>query len=301
MKRRERNRPSRETQARVLGLWGLVAAVCLMALWLGQTLCRAGDVLEAERTAVPNDSFAQDFAAAKKAAGYYAGGPKDEEPGAEAAAQALKVVCLTFDDGPSNHTPEILQVLAKYEVPATFFVTAQDANLSYMSYIKDIDEAGHQIALHSASHNYSDIYRSPEAFWMDLKSLRQQLAPYTDVEAIHWLRFPGGSSNTVSHRYGGRDIMKTLVREAEEKGYHWIDWNISAEDATAKHPDAAQIFRNVQKDTKVKGEDICVVLMHDTKATGQTVKALPDIIEWYSAEGYHFCTVADMEQMKTGD
>ena len=85
-----------------------------------------------------------------------------------------------------------------------------------------------------------------------------------DVAAIDWLRFPGGSTNTVSHRYGGNGIMKALKAQAEDKGYHWIDWNVCAEDATASHPDAAQILRNIRRDAD--GQDTCVVLLHDTKS-----------------------------------
>ena len=130
----------------------------------------------------------------------------------------------------------------------------------------------------------------------DIKALRQALEPYVDIGGIDWLRFPGGSTNTVSHRYGGRGIMKTLKTQAEQKGYHWIDWNVCAEDATASHPDAAQILRNIRRDAE--GHDLCVVLLHDTKATGQTVKALPDIIQWFREEGYTFCTVAQMQAVK---
>lgn len=119
-----------------------------------------------------------------------------------------------------------------------------------------------------------------------------------DVESIRWLRFPGGSTNTVSHRYGGSGIMKALKAQAEEKGYHWIDWNVCAEDATASHPDAAQILRNIRRDAD--GHDICVVLLHDTRATGQTVKALPDIIRYFREGGYTFCTVAQMDALKNG-
>ena len=165
-----------------------------------------------------------------------------------------------------------------------FFVTAQDANQDYLSYLTDIEAAGHQIALHSASHSYSRIYSSTENFWLDIKALRATLANYIDVDAIHWLRFPGGSTNTVSHRYGGRQIMQQLKAQAEQKGYAWIDWNVCAEDATASHPNAAQILRNVQNDAK--DQPICVVLMHDTNATHETVKALPDILEWFAAKGY---------------
>ncbi len=92
--------------------------------------------------------------------------------------------------------------------------------------------------------------------------------------------------------------MKTLKAQAEQKGYHWIDWNVCAEDATASHPDAAQILRNIRRDAD--GHDICVVLLHDTRATGQTVKALPDIIRYFREGGYTFCTVAQMDALKNG-
>jgi peptidoglycan/xylan/chitin deacetylase (PgdA/CDA1 family) len=207
-----------------------------------------------------------------------------------------KIVCLTFDDGPSKNTRPILEILDKEQVPATFFVCAQDANEKYLPLVADIAAAGHQIALHSATHQYSKIYASTDAFWQDIRTLRQALEPYVDVAAIDWLRFPGGSTNTVSHRYGGNGIMKALKAQAEDKGYHWIDWNVCAEDATASHPDAAQILRNIRRDAD--GQDICVVLLHDTKATGQTVKALPDMIAYFREQGYNFCTVAQMDALQ---
>ena len=128
-----------------------------------------------------------------------------------------KMVCLTFDDGPSKNTVPILEILDREQVPATFFVCAQDANERYLPLVADIAAAGHQIALHSATHQYSKIYASTDAFWQDIKALRQALEPYVDVGGIDWLRFPGGSTNTVSHRYGGRGIMKTLKAQAEQK------------------------------------------------------------------------------------
>lgn len=207
-----------------------------------------------------------------------------------------KIVCLTFDDGPSKNTAPILEILDKEQVPATFFVCAQDANEAYMPLVADIAAAGHQIALHSATHQYSKIYADTDAFWQDIKALRQALEPYVEVADIDWLRFPGGSTNTVSHRYGGSGIMKALKTQAEEKGYHWIDWNVCAEDATASHPDAAQILRNIRRDAE--GHDTCVVLLHDTRATGQTVKALPEIIAWFREQGYTFCTVAQMDALQ---
>ena len=119
-----------------------------------------------------------------------------------------------------------------------------------------------------------------------------------EVEGLCWLRFPGGSTNTVSHRYGGRQIMQRLIAEAEEKGYRWIDWNVCGEDATAARPNADEIFENVRRGAE--GRDVCVVLLHDTAATAATVRALPDILAWFEAEGYRFCTVEEMFSMTDG-
>ena len=243
--------------------------------------CRENDL-----TPIPDEGFVSP-AASEVPAGSVPETPPDPPD---------KWVCLTFDDGPSAHTPEILAILEKEHVPATFFVCAQDANEAHMDKIADIAAAGHQLALHSATHQYSKIYRSTDAFWQDIKQLREALSPYVDADALTWLRFPGGSTNTVSHKYGGSGIMKRLKAQAEERGLHWIDWNVCAEDATASHPNAAQILRNIQRDAE--GRDTCVVLMHDTKATGQTVKALPDIIAWFREQGYTFCTVSAMNNLQ---
>ena len=88
--------------------------------------------------------------------------------------------------------------------------------------------------------------------------------------------------------------LSDLKAQAAEKGFTSVDWNVCAEDATASHPNAAQILRNVQNDAK--DQPICVVLMHDTNATHETVKALPDILEWFAAKGYHFFTVQQMAE-----
>ena len=105
------------------------------------------------------------------------------------------------------------------------------------------------------------------------------------------MRFPGGSTNTVSHRYGGKGLMKQLKAEVEQKGWQWVDWNVCAEDAVGGHPSADTIYRNVVRET---GEQThCIVLMHDSSTTRTTAEALPDIIRWYADNGYTFLTVAE--------
>ena len=227
-------------------------------------------------TAVPNDCFAA---------------------AADADEPLPRYVCLTFDDGPSEHTGPILEILAQQQVPATFFVCAQEINEPYLPLVRKIVQQGHQVAMHSASHKYAQIYQSTDAFWQDIKTLRQALEPYVTLADLTWLRFPGGSTNTVSHRYGGSGIMQRLKTQTEEKGWHWIDWNVCGEDATAAHPDADAILRNIQGDAE--GRDTCVVLLHDAKAATHTAQALPAVIDWFRAEGYAFCTVAQLAELQT--
>lgn len=207
-------------------------------------------------------------------------------------AELPPLVCLTFDDGPSRTTPAVLEALADEEVPATFFVVANENNERYLPLIRQAQQAGHEIALHSASHRYSDIYRSTDAFWADIELLRQRIAPYADAAAVSCLRFPGGSTNTVSRKYGGDAIMQDLKAQAEARGWRWVDWNVSAEDAAGKKLSAEEICRNVTRGSE--GRDRCIVLMHDSATTGTTAEALPAIIRWYKENGYAFCTVSQL-------
>ena len=267
----------------ILTQWGLslwFGAVCAAALcgWGAIT----GTVEPTGETDIPNDAFAVQA-------------PADSDT---AEVMMLKMVCLTFDDGPSPNTQPILEILADRDVPATFFVTSQEANQEYLPQLSSIVEAGHQVALHSATHKYATIYQSSEAFWLDIKALRQAISPYVPVENIPRLRFRGGTTNTVRRKCGGNGIMKQLIREAEEKGYQWIDWNVSAEDAGGGHPDADQILKNIQEDAE--GRDLCVVLLHDTARTDATVEALPAVIDWFRGQGYHFCTVEEMYEARDG-
>ncbi len=244
----------------------VLAVFCAFAIWEPVTGCSTKDL-----TSVPDSGFLG---------------------AAAVSSSAEKLVCLTFDDGPSKNTPKVLDILAEHQVPATFFVIAADNNQKWLPIIADEVRLGHQIALHSASHEYKKIYQSPDAFWEDMDQLKAQIAPYVNVEQIDCLRFPGGSTNTVSHKYGGSGIMKTLKTQAEEKGYHWIDWNVCAGDAVGGHPSADKLMRNIQKEAT--DQNVCVVLMHDTAVTGTTVEALPQIIDWFQSQGYRFCTIDQM-------
>lgn len=209
-----------------------------------------------------------------------------------------KWVCLTFDDGPSKTTPAVLDALKNAGVPATFFVVATGYNDKYLPLVSQAQAAGHQIALHSASHEYDQIYRSPESYWKDLELLRQRLSPYLDASDLRYLRFPGGSTNTVSRRYGGKGVMQQLKQQAVQKGYRYVDWNVCAEDAVGGKPSAETIFRNVIREAQ--GQEQCIVLMHDSATTRTTAEALPDIIQWFKEQGYTFCTVEQVLPLPEG-
>ena len=215
--------------------------------------------------------------------------PSSEPAVSQPSAPPEKWVCLTFDDGPSKTTPAVLEALNNAGVKATFFVVATGYNEKYLPLLAEASAAGHQIALHSASHEYSDIYRGSDAYWQDISLLKQRVSPYINAESIRYLRFPGGSTNTVSRRYGGKGLMKQLKSEVEQKGYQWVDWNVCAEDAVGGKPSASTIFRNVVRETGEQTQ--CIVLMHDSSSTRTTAEALPDIIAWYRDNGFAFCTV----------
>ena len=273
----------RRTGGRI-GLWGGLLAAALAAFaagWLVPVRAPVGCRLN-ELTAAPD--FSPFSPAAPVVAASDAGTP---------AAPSLpeKWVCLTFDDGPSKTTPAVLDALDAAGVHSTFFVVATGYNEKYLPLLTQAAAAGHQIALHSASHEYSDIYRSSAAYWKDIALLKERIAPYVDTENIRYLRFPGGSTNTVSRRYGGKGLMQQLKTEVEQRGWQWVDWNVCAEDAVGGHPSADTIYRNVVRET---GEQThCVVLMHDSATTHTTAEALPDIIRWYADNGYTFLTVAE--------
>ena len=208
-----------------------------------------------------------------------------------------KWVCLTFDDGPSKTTPDVLSALNSAGVKATFFVVATGNNDKYLPLISEAAAAGHQIALHSASHEYSDIYQSADAYWKDIDLLKERLSPYVRADGLRYLRFPGGSTNTVSRRYGGRGLMQQLKEEVTAKGYAYVDWNVCAEDAVGGKPSAGTIFRNIVRETGEQTQ--CIVLMHDSATTRTTAEALPDIIQWYKDNGFAFLTVEQAVPLPT--
>lgn len=192
-----------------------------------------------------------------------------------------KIVYLTFDDGPSANTKRILDILDQYGVKATFFVTAQ--NPEYFKYMKEAAEDGHTIAIHTLTHNFADLYSSADAYFADLQAMKDIIKEQTGVEA-DCIRFPGGSSNTISANYSA-GIMSYLVEAVHQAGYEYFDWNVDSQDASGNNVAVDTIYAGA---TTGIGEPFAVILFHDTDAKDTTVEALPAIIEAYQAAGYEF-------------
>lgn len=191
-----------------------------------------------------------------------------------------KTVYLTFDDGPSSNTPKILQILKDNGVRATFFVINGG---KYNKYMKNIVDEGHQIALHTYSHDYAKIYASDKAYFNDLDKISDLVYAQTGVRS-DVIRFPGGSSNTVSKKYSA-GIMSRLTKQVEEKGYHYFDWNVSSGDATGNKIPVSTLLSNCRQIPK---SNTVIILLHDTNSKNTTVEALPEIIAYYKSVGCSF-------------
>jgi len=184
--------------------------------------------------------------------------------------EGIRRVYLTFDDGPSSNTAEILEILEKYDVKATFFVVGKEDEAAKQMLVK-IAEAGHSIGMHSYSHKYGEIYDSKEAFTEDYHRIHDYIKEYAGVDSNIY-RFPGGSSNSIS------DIpMGEFVTLLEADGVTVFDWNISSKDAGGTILSARKIAENCMEG--IESKETAIILLHDAAEKDTTVEALPMIIE----------------------
>ena len=190
-----------------------------------------------------------------------------------------KVVYLTIDDGPSENTQAVLDILDRYGCKATFFVVGH--NPDYYHLIGEAYRRGHTIGLHTYSHDYETVYSSVDAYYADLDAIGQVVKEQIGYVPC-FIRFPGGSSNEVSANYSV-GIMSVLVDSVRERGYQYYDWNMSTGDG-AEHT-ADEIVGYATQPTEYQN---IVLLCHDSATKQSTVEALPRIIEHYQSLGYTF-------------
>lgn len=188
-----------------------------------------------------------------------------------------KVIYLTFDDGPGKYTAELLRVLDKYNVKATFFVV----NGAYNHLIAEEAKAGHSIGIHSTTHNYGQIYSSKQAYFDDLYRMQDTIFKQAGIRPTI-VRFPGGSSNMVSKKYCS-GIMTELTTAVVDSGFQYFDWNVTSGDAgstTSTSTVVNNVINGVQK------HRVSIVLQHDSKKF--SVDAVEEIIVWALNNGYTF-------------
>jgi peptidoglycan/xylan/chitin deacetylase (PgdA/CDA1 family) len=207
--------------------------------------------------------------------------------------QNKKIAYLTFDDGPSTNTAAILSILDHYKVKATFFVIGNNTDFGKQMY-KRIAEEGHAIGLHSYTHEYKKIYASPAAFQSDFDQLRQLLYGATGLTPTI-IRFPGGSNNHVSRKYGGRTLMQTLIKQVTKEGYQYVDWNVDSRDAERVIQSPDIIVHSILQESKNKQK--AIILMHDAPVKTTTVTALPAVIEGLRKQGFSFDVVTNQSFM----
>ncbi len=201
-------------------------------------------------------------------------------------SQSDKKMCyLTFDDGPNNTiTPQILDILRRYNIKATFFQVGTLIE-SNPDICRRVFEEGHLLANHTYDHTYAKIYENDESFLSEFNKTAELIQEIAGDSYFPLVRFPGGSHNTGT--YGeAKQRFKTLLAE---NGYYFCDWNVLSGDAESSYKTPEQLINRIK--STISGKSQAVVLMHDAGNKKQTVEALPAILEYLISEGYSFSTL----------
>ncbi|GIO56547.1 polysaccharide deacetylase [Paenibacillus cineris] len=274
----------KKTFSVVLGSIGVVLAVMALifcaSVWEGRTLLQPMTPLvqNAVKTAPDNESASEKSSAVigRQTDPVHVGqaGLLVSNTTKKPAPVSPKTVYLTFDDGPSDLTGQVLDILKKNKIGATFFVLGEQVK-KYPQLISRIYEEGHAIGNHTYDHNYTELYQSFPAFWDQIKETEEEIRLITG-ERPQLVRAPGGTAGHFDDTY-----FKLL----QQAGYVVTDWNVDSGDSKRRDVPAAEIVKGATTD--VPGGKV-VLLMHDGPGHSESVKALPQIISWYKARGYQF-------------
>ena len=196
------------------------------------------------------------------------------------------IAYLTFDDGPSSITNSVLDILKKYNVKATFFVI-NSGSYNKTTLQREVNE-GHTIGLHAYDHNYAIAYKDDNSYLDGIDKLRAKVKADTGFDS-HYIRFPGGSSNTISKRYS-KGIMSRITKTAKQREYKYYDWNVDDDDA-GRARTADDCYNNVVRELRPNRSNI--VLMHDFGTNKKILEALPRIIEYCQKNGYTMLPIDD--------
>jgi len=197
-----------------------------------------------------------------------------------------KKVYLTFDDGPSRNTEQVLDILEKNKVRATFFLIGNQINDDTLKTLGRMIKDGNQIGIHTYSHEAAEIYASADDYYSDVMKARDTISECLGITPSVY-RFPWGSSNCYIAGY-----RKDIITRLRAAGLEYCDWNVSGEDSVG-HPYASKIIENVRSNYDVY--DNPVLLLHDSSTSVETVKALDTIIKMYKKAGYGFGVLSERE------
>ena len=200
--------------------------------------------------------------------------------------QDKKIAYLTFDDGPSENTFDILDTLEELDIKATFFIVGSSISVEEEDCLKRMVNEGQTIGIHTYSHLCNEIYCSVERFLDDFNTVYQQIYDITG-ERVNIYRFPWGSNNHYS-----KGIKDALMEEMERRGFSCYDWNVDSNDSIGK-PTSYSIRRNIKKD--LGRQDYPIILMHDAGINDLTARILPEIIQMISDQGFEFDTLDHRE------
>lgn len=197
-----------------------------------------------------------------------------------------KIAYLTFDDGPSENTFKVLDILEEHDIKATFFIVGSAVKKKNESSLQRMLHEGHTIGIHTYSHMCNEIYCSVERFLDDFNNVYQLIYDLTG-ERVNIYRFPWGSNNGYS-----KNIKDALMEEMERRGFTCYDWNVDTNDSVGK-PSSYSILRNIRRD--IKNQNQPIILMHDSSINDLSVQILPDVIKLLQELGYEFDTLENRE------
>ncbi|MDF2558428.1 MAG: polysaccharide deacetylase [Bacillales bacterium] len=190
-----------------------------------------------------------------------------------------RIVYLTFDDGPSPVTVDVLEVLKSRGIKATFFVVGNQVEL-YPDILKRIADDGHAIGIHTNTHIYEEVYASLDSFLADYEQCFKKIKVVTDYP-ITVTRYPGGSNNIFN-----KEIREQTREELKRRGFSYFDWNVSSGDSAPKGITSEQFVNNVIRG--VRGKNVAVILTHDAMGRTVTAESIGTVIDEITKMGYQF-------------
>ena len=275
----------------ILLLWGGIKVVTMIGSNLANKASINEEQAEQEKVIKPNPDDVMPGMNITYEADKYAVDAKDVQAMANDTYKGEgKYVFLTFDDGPSNSTEKILNILKDKDVHGTFFVLGSsiEKDSKRQEYLKEELKSGNAIANHSYSHDFKKLYPGNK---LKIDSFMDEFNKTNDImQSIlggefdcKVLRMPGGYG---TRKYYKDPSLKEFDDTLQENGIINVDWNALDGDAEGKPYSTEEMLNYVKKTSK--GKNHVVILMHDAAGKEKTVEILPQIIDYYKNEGYEF-------------